>query len=329
MTVAPRSLAPLLLLALAGCPAEKTPLGSEGSPTLTKVSIQLNWLPEPQFGGSHTAKALGIFETHGLDVTVRKGGPDVPAVQMAASGKVEFALAAADEVIRIREAGADVVAVWATYQTAPQGIMTHASRGVNSFEELFAAGGTLAVQPGLAYVEFLRKKHDMSGVKVVTYQGGIGQFLASKDSKDFAQQCFVTSEPLAAKREGIEPKVFLIAESGFNPYTSVVITRRDYLEKNRAVVKSMVEALAEGWRSYLDDPRAGNAVMQKLNPSMDAATFKAAADAQKPLIETEATKTAGLGSMTLERWTELNDQLKALGTVKGTVNPADCFVTLR
>jgi NitT/TauT family transport system substrate-binding protein len=325
---ATRSIVLLFPLLLSGCPAETAPPSASGA-TLTQVSLQLNWLPEPQFGGSHTAKALGIFEKRGLDVTIRKGGPDIPAVQMAASGKVEFALAAADEVIRIREGGADVVAVWATYQTAPQGIMTHAARGVGSFKELFAAGGTLAVQPGLAYVEFLKKQHDTSAMKLVTYQGGIGQFLATKDSKDFAQQCFVTSEPLAAKREGVEPKVFLIAESGFNPYTSVVITRREYLEKNRAVVKSLVEALEVGWRSYLDDPGPANAVMRKLNPSMDAETFQAAAAAQKPLIETETTKTAGLGSMTLERWTQLNDQLKALGTVEGTVDPADCFVTLR
>ena len=84
------------------------------------------------------AQAMGAFAERGLEVTIRKGGPDVPAVQMCASGQVEFALAAADEVLRIREDGADVVSVFATYQTAPQGIMTYADRGVDSLESLLA-----------------------------------------------------------------------------------------------------------------------------------------------------------------------------------------------
>ena len=69
-------------------------------------------------------------------------------------------------------------------------------------------------------------------------------------------------------------------------------------------VKQMYEALQEGWRAYLDDPKPANAVMEKLNPDMDDATFLAAADAQKALIETAWTKEHGLGAMDRGRWAQ-------------------------
>ena len=53
-------------------------------------------------------------------------------------------------------------------------------------------------------------------------------------------QCFVTSEPLAAKRIGIEPQTFLIAESGYNPYTTVLVARRSLVKKHPQVVRDMV-----------------------------------------------------------------------------------------
>ncbi len=45
---------------------------------------------------------------------------------MVEAGKVEFGIAAADEVVLARDRGTDIVAVFATYQTNPQGIMVHA-----------------------------------------------------------------------------------------------------------------------------------------------------------------------------------------------------------
>lgn len=321
MTRAPLILLPLTLLL--GCPGDPAGAQATGASGATKVAIQCNWLPEPQFGGIYHAAQAGIFAKHGIDADVRKGGPDIPAVQMAAAGQVEFALAAADEVIRIREGGADVVAVFATYQTAPQGLMTHGERGVATLEELLRAEGTLAVQPGLAYVKYLERTVGIQA-KLVPYQGGLGQYMASRERLDFAQQCFVTSEPLAAEREGAPARVFLVADSGFNPYTSVVITRRDYLEQHPETVKGVVAALREGWRGYLDDPSAANAHMHALNGSMDLETFSAAAAAQESLIDTGAP----LGSMTLARWEELQRQLVEIEAVEGSGKPADCFVSL-
>lgn len=295
------------------------------SPAPARVTLQLNWLPEPEFGGIYEAARGGAFARHGLDVTILKGGPDVPAVQMAAAGRVDFAIAAADEVVSLREKGADIVALFATYQTSPQGIMVRASRDVSDIPALLRAGGTLIAQPGLAYLKHLRKAYGLERVKIVPYgSGAMAQFLDPGRS-DVAMQCFVFAEPIAARRNGVEPRVFLVADTGFDPYTAVVITRGGLLTRDPDLARRLVGALREGWSAYLADPGPANRVMAGLNPSMDLATFTAAAEVQRPLLESEDTRAHGLGAMRLERWQVLARQLLDLGVVERPVAPEACF----
>ena len=297
--------------------------GGEGEGAL---AIALNWKPEPEFGGLFEAQRSGAFRREGLEVEIT-GGPGAPVVQMVTAGQVAFGIAAADEVMVARDRGADVVAVYATYQTNPQGLMVHASLGVDSLEALFAGeGGTLAVEPGLAYVQWLQKRYDLSRFRIVPYGYSIAPFLADPR---MAQQVFITAEPIAARRQGAAPKVFLIADSGFDPYAAVVITTGRRVRERRDQVDRFVAALRAGWRGYLDDPAPANVEMQAGNPEMDAETFALGAVAQAPLIETDFTRAHGLGAMSLARWTLLGEQLRELGLLDTAPAPADCFVDVR
>ncbi|MBC7785087.1 MAG: ABC transporter substrate-binding protein [Burkholderiales bacterium] len=290
-----------------------------------QVTLQLNWKPEPQFGGFYTAQVEGYYKAEGLDVTVEAGGAGTPTVQMVAAGRVPYGIVSADELVIARARGLDVVALFAVYQTNPQGIMTRASRGFADIGDVFKQPGILAMQKGLPYALFLEKRYGFDKLSIVP--SPFGDLTAYRTREAYAMQCFVTSEPLAAKKIGIEPKTFLIADSGYNPYTTVLVTRGEHLKSNEADVKRIVAAVAKGWRTYLDNPAKTNEFMAKLNPSMDAQTYQASADAQKPLIETEQTKTGGLGLMTLDRWKALIDQLVDLKVIEKPIDAAACFVS--
>ena len=282
------------------------------------TTIALNWKPEPEFGGLYEAERTKTFQKHGVDIAIT-GGPGAPVVQMVTAGQVTFGIASADEVVIARERGSDIVAVFATYQTSPQGLMTHAARGITSLEQLMTAGGTLAVEPGVPYVKFLEKKYGFGRLQVVPYTYSVAPFL---QNPKLTQQVFVTSEPISARRQGADPAVFLVADSGYNPYTAVVIARGALVREKPQLIEGVVAGLREGWRAYLDDPTPANELMAELNPEMDAESFRLAAQAQKPLIETG---TEPLGSMTRERWSTLVDQLRGLGLIEKPVDPESCF----
>jgi NitT/TauT family transport system substrate-binding protein len=314
-------LLPLCLLVLAiGCDDYQ----SSGTVTVGPpiVKLQLNWKPEPQFGGFYAAKELA--GKHNLTIDIVPGGVGTPTVQMVAAGNVPFAVVSADEVVIARSKGADVVALFAVYQTNPQGLMTHAKRGFKSIGDVFANSGTVAMQRGLPYASFLEQKFGFDKVRIVPSTGG--DLSAFRNDPNFTMQCFVTSEPIAAKKAGLDVQTFLIADAGYNPYTTVLVTRGDYRKQNPQVVESMVAAVRDGYRAYLDDPSKTNAAMQQLNPNMDADTFVAAAEAQRPLIETTETKTSGLGVMTRQRWETLCEQLVDLKVVDQAPPAVECFV---
>ncbi|WP_434041836.1 MULTISPECIES: ABC transporter substrate-binding protein [Sorangium] len=301
----------------ASAPGSAPAAPAQGAPA-AKVKLALNWVPEPEFGGFYAAREAGAFAKEGLDVEILGGGAGVPVVQMVAGGQVDFGISGADEVLTARARGADVLPLFAVFQTSPQAIMTHESRGAKGIADVLKSG-TLAIEPGLPYAAYLKKKYGFDKVKVVPYDGGVARFVADKD---LSQQCFITAEPIAARRKGSDPATFLVASEGFNPYVVVVITRAALWKENPERVRAFVRATREGWRAYLQDPTRANAVMAKLNTSMDAETFVAAAEAQRPLIETPEVKEKGLGVMTRERWETLAKQLVDLGVLE-KVPPID------
>ena len=288
------------------------------------IQLALNWKAEPQFGGFYAARTIDAYAKYGLDVAIIEGGSGTPTIQVLGAGKVDYAIVSADEVVISHDRGAkNVVALFATYQTNPQGIMVHAERGFTSLEQVLKSDGMLLWQAGLPYAQFLTKKYGPLVVKTAPYLGGIGNF--QKDPK-LSQQCFVTSEPLTAERAGLKVTTFLIAQSGYNPYTTVLVTTRDHLQKSPNEVKHFVAAVRAGWEAYLADPAATNAVMAQMNKAMDAQTFRESAAAQVDLIRTKDTKV--VGEMTLARWQTLVDQLTELKVVKSGVEPRDLFVDL-
>jgi NitT/TauT family transport system substrate-binding protein len=288
----------------------------------SSVDITLDWKPEPEFGGFYQADLSGRFRSRGLDVNLKTAGAGAPTWQLVANGQTKFATTAADQVLIARARGADVVAIFAVYQTFPQGIMVHQARGFKTIEDVFKNAGTLAAEDD-TWLKFLVKKFQPIKVTVTGYSGGVAAFLAKPD---FSQQCFVTSEPILAKHQGGDPQTFLIADAGYNPYTTVLITSGDTVRSNPKLVRSVVEACREGWRHYLEDPSAANAAMEKLNSEMDPQTFTEAAAAQKPLIETEQAKKTVLGAMAPERWNELAHQLVDLKVIDTAPPPEQCFI---
>ena len=279
----------------------------------SKLRLALNWKPDPEFGGFYAAD----FAKSGLDVELLPGGSGTPTVQMIGAGSAEFGIIQADELLLARARGNDVVALFAAFQNSPVGIMAHASRKAETLGDLLKSG-TLAIESGLPFARLLKKKYGFDKVKIVPSPGGdLTTFL---NDENFAQQCFVTAEPLQAKRKGVAVKVFPVSDIGYNPYTTVMAASGDFIRQNPDVVKKMVAAVREGWRMYLDNPALANAKMHSLNPSMELTSFAEIAEAQKPLLEAQP-----LGKMTAERWSTLAAQLLELGDIPKAPAAEECF----
>src|SRR4051812_12106409 len=81
-TMKPLRLVLLALLSVAALRAADKPL--------TKVSVQLDWIPEPEHGGLYQALARGYFRDEGLDVELRPGGPAAHVKEDLLTGRVDI-----------------------------------------------------------------------------------------------------------------------------------------------------------------------------------------------------------------------------------------------
>lgn len=286
-------------------------LSLSGAAPSEKIRLALNWKPEPQFGGFYAAQFEGFYTAEKLSVEILEGGSGTPTVQMLAFGQIDAAIVSSEEILisNDRNPKNPLMAVYASFQTNPQVLITPTARQIENLEVLLKTPGTIAAQTGLSYVQFLKNLHPKSPVRWVPYTGGIQALLKEKD---FAQQGFLTSEPLLAEEKGLKVKTFLVADSGFNPYTTVLAVRKKDWDKNPEKIKSLVRAVRQGWRAYLKNPSPTNQKMAEMNKALDLPFFNKSAEAQKPLVMSEPP-----GLMTLQRWQTLFRQMQDLKLIQG------------
>lgn len=316
-------LAPLALLALLaalpGC-SKDAPAPASGP---RKVTLQLNWKAEPEFGPFFAAKENGHFAAEGLDVGLRAGGSGAPTTDLLATGQVPFAIVSGDQIVLSRAVGKKLVGIFAVYQKDPICFMTPKARGIRSLAELMHAPGTLAMERGMPFVSWIAKTIGFGPALVVPSPYGDLKYL--QNDPNYAMQAFATSEPVAARKLGLDVDVFLVADAGFNAYQTVLAVHEDTLAGDPDLVRRMLKAVTAGWRDYVADPASTNAAMARLNPTMDAATFAAVAEAQKSHVVSDETTSRGPGTMTLERWTQLVAQMTEAAVVPAGIDPASCF----
>jgi NitT/TauT family transport system substrate-binding protein len=179
---------------------------------------------------------------------------------------------------------------------------------------------TLAVQVASPYWQFLRRQVAFPGVKVVPYAGTIAEFL---QNPKFAQQAYVISEPILAREKGADPRCFLVADEGFNPYTSVLVTSEARLRDDPDGVRRMTEASIAGWTSYLADPKPATDAILAVNPEIGRNTLEKGFEALVPLVRGDG---AAIGSMTAARWQALAGQLQAIDVLAKAVDSSKAFV---
>ncbi|MDP6358420.1 MAG: ABC transporter substrate-binding protein [Planctomycetota bacterium] len=287
--------APKVEKADAPVPAEKS----------VKVQLALNWFPEAEHGGYYAALVHGFYQEAGLDVEILGGGPGAPVIPRVATGQVTFGVTNADRVLFGRAQKAPVVALMAPLQNSPRCIMVHEKSGIEGFDSI--KDMTLAMSSKAAFSHFLRKKFAFKNVKIVPYPGNVSKFLLDEN---FAQQGYVFSEPFVAKQKGGDPKSLMVSETGWNPYTSLLVTGEETTKSKSDTVKRMVGASVRGWLKYLEEPDATNKHIHKLNPEMGMEILAYGVEQMKSLVQSNETKKSGFGIMTRERWQLLYSQMQ-------------------
>jgi NitT/TauT family transport system substrate-binding protein len=294
----------------------------ETPPTLDKVLFGTNWLAEAEHGGYYQAVADGTYRKYGLDVTIVPGGPNVNNRILLPVGKIDFFMSANSlQSFDAVEQKIPTVAVAASFQKDPQVFLVHPDSGVKEFTDLKNLTLFVSKEGVASYYQWLKADYGFSEANVKPYMFNPQPFLADKKS---AMQGYVTSEPFSIeKMTGLKPKVFLLADQGFNAYSTLIETRRDLVEKKPGLVQRFVDASAIGWYNYIyGDNKAANEMIKKTNPEMtdDLLAYSVNAMKQYGIVDSGDTLNLGIGAMTDERMTSFFQKMVRAGIVKPTLD---------
>jgi len=214
-----------------------------------------------------------------------------------------------------------VVSIAAMFQKDPQVFLTHPESKITKLDELKPLTLFVSKEGISSYYQWLKSEYGFSEKNVRPYTFNPQPFIATAQS---AMQGYVTSEPFAVERAaGFKPGVILLADYGFNTYSTLIETRRDLIESKPDLVQRFVDASIIGWYNYIyGDNSAGNALIKKMNPEMtdDLLAYSVAKMKEYGIVDSGDSVEKGIGAMTEERITSFFDKMVRAGVVKPTVD---------
>lgn len=273
-----------------------------GAMAQDKVVFGTNWLAQGGHGGFYQALADGTYAKYGLDVEIQQGGPQVNNRPFLAAGKVDFLMAGnlLQSMDNVRN-GIPTIVVASYFEKDPQILMAHKG-AYASFEDLANAPQILIGKDGqFSFWQWMTKAKGFKDESLRPYGYNMAEYL--QDDK-MVQQGYATSEPNAARVQGADPDVFVLADQGWNTYSTTIEARTEMVETNPDLVQRFIDASTIGWYNYLyNDNAAANAAIMAANPdqTLELLTAEVVALKEYGIIGTGAQAEMGIGAIDMAR----------------------------
>ncbi|RBW48786.1 ABC transporter substrate-binding protein [Marinobacter sp. F3R11] len=281
---------------------------------LIPVSVSTTWYAQAEHGGFYAAKAMGLYEEQGLDVTIKMGGPQVNNVQLLMGGKMDFIMGYSLQSLNAVKEDIPLVTVAAFFQKDPQTLVVHKNAGNDSLEDMKGKPMRVPTAGRVAYWPWLKTEYGYSDDQLQAYDYSFAPFIRDEQA---IQQGYVTNDGFFLEQAGVEGKSLLLANYGWKAYSATLDTTREMIEEHPDVVQKMVKATALGWKAYFENPEPANALIKADNPEMqdELLAYTYAKMQEENMLLSDAAEGGRYGMMTVERWKTFFDDMVAAGTL--------------
>jgi len=287
-----------------------------------EVTFGTNWLAQAGHGGFYQAVADGTYAEYDLDVEIMMGGPQVNNRPMLPAGRLDFLMGG--NMLQAFDAarnGIPTTVVAGMFQKDPQAMLAHKGQYAD-FADLATAETIYVGKDGqFSFWQWMTANHGFSDESLQPYAYNIGPFLSDEAA---VQQAYATSEPIAASDAGFETDIFLLADYGWDTYSTTIEARTEMVEENPDLVKRFVQASIIGWYNFLyGDNQAAFDLITAANPEMTDEKLAAEIQLLKDLgiVDSGLALEQGIGAMDPARTAAFLASLEEAGIIDaGTVD---------
>lgn len=254
----------LILLAVCAALVAGTTSRASASPSsakLTKITLQLKWVPQAQFAGYYAASLKGFYKAQGLDVTLKNGGPDIIPEQVVASGQAQFGVNWLPSLLAARDKGTLLVNIAQVFARSGMTQLTWKSSGITSIAKMkgkkvanWLGGNQYELFAALTKAGMHPDKNQ--GVTIVQQPFDMGLLLKSQVDSASA----MTYNELAQVLESKNPKtgklytladlnVIKMQDAGTGMLEDGLFSTASWLKSaaNQAIAVKFIAASLQGW----------------------------------------------------------------------------------
>ncbi|WP_428026490.1 ABC transporter substrate-binding protein [Arcobacter sp.] len=288
------------------------------SDELKQISLQLQWKYQFQFAGFIMAKEKGFYKEEGLDVNIKEWKDGIDMVNETVFEKSEYAIARPTSLIDISK-GAKIYFLAAIYQSSPLVILADKKSGIKTLEDFknkrLMSTGDLNSDASLLSMMFSQGVNRNN----ITMQKPSFNVKDLLNNKTDLLAAYISNEPFVLKELGGEPIIFNPKDYGFDFYNDILITSKNYLNKNPKEVENFTYASLKGWEyAFSNIEETVDIILKKYNTqnkSRNALLYEATE--LKKLAYNQTNKIGVLDKRKIER---IYDVYKLLGLAKGNIN---------
>ena len=311
-------------LALTGCGgASEAPAGDggEASGEMTDVTLMLNWYPYGEHAAFYYGVEQGIFEEHGINLTIKAGQGSTKTAQAVGQGQVDFGWADTPAVLANIDKGVAIKSVGVFLQTTPSAVQVFADSGIESPEDL--KGKTIAVSAGDAPTTTFPVYLEAVGLSEsdVTQQNldAAGKIAAMLSGQVDGLIGFAHDQgPTIAAKSGKDVEYLRYSDAGLNFFSNGLVAPTSTIESDPELVSALVAATSEAFTAAQEDPEAAVAAMDGKDPQMpEKDVLLDQWEETIKLLTTEATEGQAPGINATEDWESTLAVLSEAGLISG------------
>ncbi|NLC52586.1 MAG: ABC transporter substrate-binding protein [Firmicutes bacterium] len=282
-----------------------------------QVTLAMTYIPNVQFAPLYVAEEKGFFQEEGLE-GVFDYRMDIDALQLVATGKMDYAIAGGDQVLVARGQGIPVVYLMSLYAEFPPAIIAKAESGIKTATDL--KGKTVGLPlygTNLLAAQAIIKRAGLEEQDVNLIDIGYTQIPSLLEDKVDAMVGFANNEPIKLKAMGVA-----VNQINSWDYFSLVghglITGAGKVKNAPAEVGKMVRASYKGLQYALAHPEETFAICLKYLPELGEEQKKQEWEVLKAsmaLWENDYTRAHGLGRSDLASWEDAQQLMIDLGMI--------------
>lgn len=240
-----------------------------GSQELTSIRLPMGFIPDPQYAPFYVAQEKGYFTEEGFDIEFDYS-PETDGMALVGANELPLAIVSGEQVILARAQALPVVYVMEWWQRFPVAIISKASVGIESPQDLVGREVGLPGFYGASYVGYagLLSANGLTQEDVIASEIGFTQIETLMADQVEAAVVYANNEPVQLEAQGEDINVIYVSDFT-DMVANGIITNESQIDQDPQLIVRFLRAVLRGLADTLANPEEAYEISKEYVEGLD------------------------------------------------------------